>query len=79
MLGFAVFAFYPVVAFPAIEAPQWKKGYIVNFFFILGCWVVLSLGFYLHRRDEKRGKLVQQETMPEKFVGDEEATVEKVE
>ena len=39
--------------FPVIEAPQWHKGYIVNFCFIVGCWFTLSLGFFLYRREEK--------------------------
>lgn len=58
-LGFAVSAWYPLVAFPVIEAPQWHKGYIVNFFFIVGCWSTLSLGFYLHHRQTKNEKALQ--------------------
>ncbi|KAK6215238.1 vitamin H transporter [Colletotrichum tabaci] len=54
--GFAVSSFYPIVVFPVIESPRWKKGYIVNFLFILGCWFFLSLGFFLIRREEKRQK-----------------------
>jgi hypothetical protein len=57
--GFAVSSFYPLVAFPVLEAPRWKKGYIVNFFFILGCWTSLSLGFFLYWRQEKRRKLLE--------------------
>jgi hypothetical protein len=56
MLGFAINSFYPLVAFPVVEAPRWRKGYIVNFFFIFGCWFFLSTGYFLHRRWEKRQK-----------------------
>ncbi|KAL0934775.1 vitamin H transporter [Colletotrichum truncatum] len=55
-LGFAISSFYPLVVFPVVEAPRWKKGYIVNFFFILGCWAALTLGFFLHGKEEKRKK-----------------------
>ncbi|GJC84372.1 vitamin H transporter [Colletotrichum liriopes] len=64
--GFAISSFYPIVAFPVVEAPRWKKGYIVNFFFILGCWFFLSLGFFLIRKQEKRQKetaLLDEETL----------------
>ncbi|KAL3296263.1 vitamin H transporter [Colletotrichum asianum] len=55
-LGFAISSFYPLVVFPVVEAPRWKKGYIVNFFFILGCWASLTTGFFLYRKQEKRQK-----------------------
>jgi len=61
-LGFAVSSFYPIVAFPVLEAPEWHKGYIVNFFFILGCWVTLSLGFYLYHRQERHEARTAQPT-----------------
>lgn len=60
-LGFAVSAWYPLVVFPVVEAPRWKKGYIVNFFFILGCWSCLTLGFFLYNRQEKREKAARQD------------------
>lgn len=56
MIGFAIFAFYPIVAFPVVEAPRWKKGYIVNFFFILGCWITFCIGIFVHHLQEKRRK-----------------------
>ncbi|KAM0334981.1 hypothetical protein ACHAQA_000015 [Verticillium albo-atrum] len=56
-LGFAINSFYPLVAFPVVEAPRWKKGYIVNFFFILGSWSLLTIGYLIHRRWERRQKL----------------------
>lgn len=59
-LGFAINSFYPLVAFPVVEAPRWKKGFIVNFFFILGAWGFLSVGYFLHHRWEKRQKLLQE-------------------
>lgn len=55
-LGFAISSFYPLVVFPVVEVPRWKKGYIVNFFFILGCWASLTTGFFLYRKQEKRQK-----------------------
>ncbi|CAI6096152.1 hypothetical protein V2G26_007939 [Clonostachys chloroleuca] len=61
MLGFAINSFYPLVTFPVVEAPRWKKGYIVNFFFILGAWGFLTFGYFLHRRWEKRQKQEQEE------------------
>jgi hypothetical protein len=56
MLGFAVNSFYPRVVFPVVEAPRWRTGYIVNFFFIFGSWFFLSLGIFLFNRWEKRQK-----------------------
>ncbi|KAH7031493.1 vitamin H transporter [Microdochium trichocladiopsis] len=53
-LGFAINSFYPLLVFPQVEAPQWKKGYIVNFFFVIGCWAFLTTGYWLHSRWEKR-------------------------
>ncbi|TDZ51524.1 Pantothenate transporter liz1 [Colletotrichum trifolii] len=52
--GFAISSFYPLVTFPVLEAPRWHKGYIVNFFFILGCWASLSLGFFLYHKEQKQ-------------------------
>ncbi|KAG9258467.1 vitamin H transporter [Emericellopsis atlantica] len=60
-LGFAVNSFYPLVTFPVVEAPRWKKGYIVNFFFILGAWGFLTAGYFLHQRAEKKQKLREAE------------------
>jgi hypothetical protein len=31
----------------------------VNFFFIIGCWSTLSLGFYLHHRQTKNERTLQ--------------------
>ncbi|ORY68582.1 vitamin H transporter [Pseudomassariella vexata] len=55
-LGFAVSAWYPLVVFPVIEAPRWKKGYTVNILFTLGCWFTLSFGFWLFNRQRKNAK-----------------------
>ena len=54
-------SFYPLVTFPVVEAPRWKKGYIVNFFFILGAWGFLTAGYFLHQRAEKKQKLREAE------------------
>ncbi|KAI6500956.1 hypothetical protein MCOR08_001802 [Pyricularia oryzae] len=51
--GFAIQSFYPITVFPVVEAPQWKKGYIVNFCFIVGCWASLCTGFYMYNRHQK--------------------------
>lgn len=60
-MGFAINSFYPLVAFPVIEAPRWRKGYIVNFFFILGAWAFLTTGYMLHKRWEKQQKIREAE------------------
>lgn len=52
-LGFAVLAFYPIVVFPVVEAPRWKKGYIVNLFFVSFCLFFFLLGTYLYNREQK--------------------------
>lgn len=60
-LGFAVKSFYPLVVFPIVEGPRWKKGYLVNFFFILGAWALLTAGYLIHKREEKREQRRQEE------------------
>lgn len=55
-LGFAIQSFYPLVTFPVVKGPRWKKGFIVNFFFIFGAWAFLSTGYFLHHRWEKQQK-----------------------
>ncbi|KAJ2904062.1 Pantothenate transporter liz1-like protein 8 [Zalerion maritima] len=72
-LGFAVSSFYPLVVFPQVEAPRWKKGYIVNFFFIIGSWSALSLGFFLYHRNEKKKNTLQTQADEELFVKAEDA------
>ncbi|KAF2635400.1 pantothenate transporter liz1 [Massarina eburnea CBS 473.64] len=54
--GWAVFSFYPVVVFPAIEGPKWRKGYSVNIAFVFFTWFFFLVGQYLYKRDEKRNK-----------------------
>jgi preprotein translocase subunit YajC len=44
-----------------VEAPKWRKGYIVNFFFILGCWTFFLIGYFLYKRQEKREMNRQQD------------------
>lgn len=61
-IGFAINSFSPLVVFPVIEAPRWKKGFIVNFFFILGAWGFLTVGYMIHRRWERRQKQAEQDT-----------------
>lgn len=64
-MGFAVNSFYPLVAFPVVEAPRWKKGYIVNFFFILGSWTLLTIGYLVHGRWERRQKRAAEAALDE--------------
>ncbi|PGH17459.1 hypothetical protein AJ79_01059 [Helicocarpus griseus UAMH5409] len=61
-LGWAVFSFYPIAVFPVLEAPRWKKGYIVDLVFVLMTWVMFSTGILLQRRDDKRAKRLETET-----------------
>lgn len=52
--GWAIYSFYPVVVFPQVEAPKWRKGYSVNIAFVFGCWGFFLLSQWLYRRDQKR-------------------------
>jgi hypothetical protein len=52
-LLFAINSFYLPVGFPVKEAPRCKKGYILNFFFILGAWGFLTLGYFSQSRWKK--------------------------
>ncbi|PVH97593.1 MFS general substrate transporter [Periconia macrospinosa] len=54
--GWAIYSFYPVVVFPAIEGPKWRKGYSVNIAFVFFTWLFFIVGQYLYKRDEKRQK-----------------------
>ncbi|KAH6658422.1 vitamin H transporter [Truncatella angustata] len=56
--GFAFNSFYPITVFPVVDAPRWKTGYIVNFFFILGCTFTFLTGFYLVHRQEKKATVI---------------------
>lgn len=57
--GWAVFSFYPIVVFPVLEAPRWKKGYSVNIAFICFTWLFFMVGQYLYKRDEKKRELAK--------------------
>jgi hypothetical protein len=52
--GWAIFSFYPVVVFPQVEAPKWRKGYSVNIAFLIGCWFFFMLSQWLYRKDGKK-------------------------
>ncbi|KAL4891175.1 MFS general substrate transporter [Aspergillus ambiguus] len=54
--GWIFFSFYPITAFPVLEAPKWRKGYIVNTVFVFMWWALFMVGQYLWRRDVKAGK-----------------------
>jgi len=64
--GWAVYSFYPITVFPVVDAPQWRKGYIVNLVFVLMCWFLFLLGVVLHRRDTNRVKMDQIQKNEEK-------------
>lgn len=52
--GWAVFSFYPIAAFPVVEAPRWTKGYSVNICFIVGCWACFLIMQYMYKKSESR-------------------------
>ncbi|KAF5487717.1 Pantothenate transporter liz1 [Colletotrichum siamense] len=54
--GWIFFSFYPITVFPVVEAPKWRKGFIVNTTFVATWWALFMLGQYLWRRDIKLGK-----------------------
>lgn len=55
--GWAVYSFYPIVVFPAVEGPRWLKGYSVNVAFVFFTWFFFCVGQYLYRRDERKRAL----------------------
>ncbi|KAK1145244.1 hypothetical protein N8T08_004397 [Aspergillus melleus] len=54
--GWIFFSFYPITVFPVVEAPKWRKGYIVNTVFVVMWWSIFMFGQYLWRRDVKLGR-----------------------
>ncbi|KAE9372530.1 pantothenate transporter liz1 [Stipitochalara longipes BDJ] len=52
--GWGLNAGFPIAAFPAVEAPRWKKGYATDLAFIFMVWALFTLGQYLEKRDEKK-------------------------
>ncbi|PGH14931.1 hypothetical protein AJ80_05744 [Polytolypa hystricis UAMH7299] len=52
--GWAIFSIYPFVVFPVLEAPRWRKGYIVTFTFVMSSWIIFLIGVCLQRRDDKK-------------------------
>jgi hypothetical protein len=54
--------FYPITVFPVVEAPQWRKGYIVDICFVIVTWIVFSIGIFLKRRDAKKTRRISYET-----------------
>ncbi|KAF1352693.1 MFS general substrate transporter [Lizonia empirigonia] len=52
--GWAVYSFYPIAAFPVVEAPRWTKGYSVNIVFVVGCWASFLVMQYLYKKSEKK-------------------------
>ncbi|KAF7547511.1 hypothetical protein G7Z17_g7674 [Cylindrodendrum hubeiense] len=54
--GWIFFSFYPITVFPVIEAPKWRKGYIVNTIFVIIWFTLFMIGQFLWRRDLKKDK-----------------------
>ncbi|KAJ5455840.1 uncharacterized protein N7458_004104 [Penicillium daleae] len=52
--GWIFFSFYPITAFPVLEAPKWRKGFIVNTALTVIYWCLFMLGQYLWMRELKR-------------------------
>lgn len=64
---------YPLIF---ASAPRWKRGYIVEIFFVTGTWLTFMIGIYLHRRDIKRAEAARI-TVDEEKLGEEVAQVER--
>jgi hypothetical protein len=62
--------FYPITVFPVVEAPRWKKGYIVDICFVVVTWIVFSTGIFLKRRDDKKTRRINHETRELPETGD---------
>lgn len=52
--GWIFFSFYPITTFPVLEAPKWRKGFIVNTVLTVTYWCLFMLGQYLWTRELKR-------------------------
>ncbi|KAM0807021.1 putative Major facilitator superfamily (MFS) profile domain-containing protein [Seiridium cardinale] len=52
-IGWAFFSFYPITVFPVVEAPMWRKGFIVNTVLTVAFWTLFMIGQYLWKRDKK--------------------------
>lgn len=52
--GWIFFSFYPITAFPVVEAPKWRKGFTVNTVLTVAYWCLFMLGQYLWTREQKR-------------------------
>ncbi|KAK2753412.1 hypothetical protein FQN55_003541 [Onygenales sp. PD_40] len=59
--GWIFFSFYPITAFPVVEAPKWRKGYTVNTVLIIAYWSIFMVGQFLWRRDLKKGNIGEEE------------------
>jgi hypothetical protein len=80
--GWAVYSFYPIVVFPVVEAPRWKKGYSVNIAFVFFCWFFFMVSQYLYKRDEKKREMqrvARQDAKDEEDVLHDKAVGEVVE
>ncbi|CZR54607.1 related to transporter protein [Phialocephala subalpina] len=74
--GWGINSFYPIAVFPVLQAPRWKRGYIVEVFFVTGTWLTFMIGIYLHRRDTKRAEAARI-TVDEEKLGEEVTQVEQ--
>ncbi|PIG83917.1 vitamin H transporter [Aspergillus arachidicola] len=70
--GWIFFSFYPITAFPVLEAPKWRKGFIVNTVLTVAYWCLFMLGQYLWTREMKRHQ--SQEVVDKDMVETEKET-----
>ncbi|RYP66643.1 hypothetical protein DL769_005975 [Monosporascus sp. CRB-8-3] len=75
-VGWAFFGFYPITAFPVLEAPRWKKGFTVNTVLVICYGALFMVGQFLWLRDEKRKKYVGDISEEETIVKDSTVHVE---
>ncbi|KAL3422775.1 vitamin H transporter [Phlyctema vagabunda] len=74
--GWAINAFFPILVFPVLEAPRWKKGYATTTVFIFMVWFLFMLGLYLEKRDAKRAALASEGNTGSSKLDQEEVHVE---
>ncbi|RYP93820.1 hypothetical protein DL770_000016 [Monosporascus sp. CRB-9-2] len=74
--GWAFFSFYPITAFPVLEAPRWKKGFTVNTILVICYGALFMVGQFLWLKDEKCKKYVEDTSEEETIVKDSTFHVE---
>ncbi|KAH6648324.1 hypothetical protein BKA67DRAFT_574443 [Truncatella angustata] len=71
-IGWAFFSFYPITVFPVLEAPQWRKGFIVNTVLTVAFWLLFMLGQLLWKRDRKLHRFVANDDDDDQKLKEEE-------